>query len=106
MAQAYPNLKITSRNTWDPVIVTRNDQELGNLHELRQYFEPWEQEIEKWGCSGLGEGLGNPLMKTQSSPEWVPTTTTRTSCQNRDRCLPVTPKTEIEFPDIPLPNGN
>ena len=59
MAQVCPNLKITSRNTWDSIIVTRNDQELGNLHELRQCFELWEQEIEKWGCNGLGEGLGN-----------------------------------------------
>ena len=31
----------------------------GNLHELRQCFELWEQEVEKWGCNGLGEGLGN-----------------------------------------------
>ena len=84
MAQVSPNLKITSHNTWDSIIVTRNDQELGNLHELRQCSELWEQEIEKWGCNGLGEGLGNPLMKTQSSPECVPPTTTRTSCQSRN----------------------
>ena len=59
MAQAHPNLKITSRNKWDSIIVTRSDQELGSLHELRQCFELWEREIEKWGCNGLGEELGN-----------------------------------------------
>ena len=46
---------------WDIVTVTRNGQDLGNLYEIRQCLELWEQEMEKWGCNGLGEKLGDKL---------------------------------------------
>ena len=57
MVQTYPNLKMSDRNTWNIITVTRNNHELGSLHAIRQCFEFWELEMEKWGCNGLGETL-------------------------------------------------
>ena len=58
MVRAQPNLERSSRNTWDIIHVTRNNQELGTLHLFRQCLQLWEDEMEKSGCSGLGEELG------------------------------------------------
>lgn len=57
MNGVHPNVKITPRNTWDSIVVVRNGQQLGTLQEVRQCFQLWEDEMEKWGCNGLGEQL-------------------------------------------------
>lgn len=57
LVQAHPNLTISSINVWELVSVTRDDKDLGSLQEIRQCFELWESEMEKWGCNGLGEQL-------------------------------------------------
>ena len=59
LVQAHPNLKMFHRNIWELVSVTRNNEELGSLQEMRQCFELWEREMEKWGCNGLGEQLSD-----------------------------------------------
>ena len=59
LVQAHPNLTMFSRNIWELVSVTRNNEELGSLQEIRQCFELWEREMEKWGCNGLGEQLSD-----------------------------------------------
>lgn len=57
MNGVHPNVKITPQNTWDSIVVVRNGQQLGTLQEVRQCFQLWENEMEKWGCNGLGEQL-------------------------------------------------
>lgn len=59
MVRFHPGLASSSRKTWDTIYVTRNGQELGNLYLLRQCLQLWEDEMEKWGCNGLGEELGD-----------------------------------------------
>lgn len=59
MARAYPTLETSFRHTWETVNVTRNAHGLGSLFLLRQCFQLWEDEMEKWGCNGLGEALGD-----------------------------------------------
>ena len=62
LVRAHPNLERSSRNTWDIIQVTRNNQELGSLYLLRQCLQLWEDEMEKWGCNGLGEELGDRML--------------------------------------------
>ena len=59
MVHAHSNLRPSSRMTWDTINVTRNNQNLGSLYLVRQCLQLWESEIEKWGCNGLGEELGD-----------------------------------------------
>lgn len=59
MVHAHSNLTRSFRMTWDVINVTRNDQNLGSLYLVRQCLQLWESEIEKWGCKGLGEELGD-----------------------------------------------
>ena len=59
MVQAHPTLTKFHRNIWELISVTRNNEELGSLQEVRQCFELWEREIEKWGCNGLCEQLSD-----------------------------------------------
>ena len=59
LVQAHPNLTMLFRNKRELVSVTRNNEELGSLQEIRQCFELWEREMEKWGCNGLGEQLSD-----------------------------------------------
>ena len=57
LIRTHPNLDIAFRTTCDTIYVTRNGQELGSLYLLRQCFQLWEDEMDKWGCNGLGEEL-------------------------------------------------
>ncbi len=65
LVRTYSHIKIPKHPSWDTVTVTRNDQNLGTLHDLRQCLELWELEMEKWGCNGLGEELGDKLPNSQ-----------------------------------------
>ncbi len=65
MVQAYPHLQIFTHQPWAVITVTRNNQDLGTLHMIRQCLELWELEMEKWGCNGSGERLGEDF-KVQS----------------------------------------
>ena len=58
MRKLHPTMKVSERLVWDNISVTRGDQELGSLYMLRQCLQLWEDEMEKWGCNGLGEELG------------------------------------------------
>lgn len=59
MVRHHRNLKASSRKTWDTISVTRNNRDLGSLYLVRQCLELWENELEKWGCNGLGEDVGD-----------------------------------------------
>lgn len=59
MVRAHSGVNRSFRNTWDIISVTRNNQELGSLHLCRQCLQLWEDEMEKWGCNGLGESVGD-----------------------------------------------
>ena len=59
MVQAHSGVDRSFRNTWDIISVTRKNQELANLHLCRQCLPLWEDEMEKWGCNGLGERVGD-----------------------------------------------
>lgn len=59
MVQTKGDLDTSSRNIWDAISVRRANEELGSLFLLRQCLELWENEMEKWGCDGLGERLGD-----------------------------------------------
>lgn len=61
MVRAHPELETSTRNTWDTINVTRNAYGLGSLSLLRQCFQLWEDEMEKWGCNGLGEELSGKM---------------------------------------------
>ena len=58
MNRRNPSMKITDRHNWDKISVARGGQQLGSLYLLRQCLQLWEDEMEKWGCNGLGEKLG------------------------------------------------
>ena len=69
MVQSQGNLLRSSyRNTWDFINVTRDNQELGSLFLLRQCLELWENEMQKWGCNGLGETLSDKLLVLAHMP--------------------------------------
>ena len=59
MFKTKGNVETSSGNIWDVISVTRGNEELGSLFLLRQCLELWENEMEKWGCNGLGERLGD-----------------------------------------------
>ena len=61
MNRRNPSVKVTDRYNWEKISVTRGNQELGSLTLLRQCLQLWEDEMEKWGCDGLGEELGQKL---------------------------------------------
>lgn len=61
MVRNHSSLRVSSRGTWDTVSVRRNGQDLGSLYLIRQCLQLWEMEIEKWGCNGLGEELGDSI---------------------------------------------
>ena len=44
---------------WDAISVIGGNEELGSLFLLRHCLELWESQMEKWGCDGLGERLGD-----------------------------------------------
>ena len=68
MVKAHNSLDSSSRKTWDAVYVTRNTQELGNLYLFRQCLELYENELEKWGCNGLGEEVEDRLLVSAHMP--------------------------------------
>ena len=68
MVKAHNSLGSSSRRTWDAVYVTRNSQELGNLYLFRQCLELYENELEKWGCNGLGEEVEDRLLVSAHMP--------------------------------------
>ena len=65
MNQRNPSVKVTDRLIWDKILVTRGNKDLGTLFLLRQCLQLWEDEMEKWGCNGLEEGLGQKLSNGQ-----------------------------------------
>ena len=68
MVRNNSSLRVSSRKTWDTVSVRRNGQDLGSLYLIRQCLQLWEMEIEKWGCNGLGEELGDSMLVSVCIP--------------------------------------
>ena len=68
MVRNHSGLRVSSRGTWDTVSVWRNGQDLGSLFLIRQCLQLWEMEIEKWGCNGLDEELGDSMLVSAHMP--------------------------------------
>ena len=68
MVRNHSSLRVSSRKTWDTISVRRNGQDLGSLYLVRQCLQLWEMEIEKWGCNGLGEDLGDSMLVSARMP--------------------------------------
>ena len=68
MVRNNSSLRVSSRKTWDTVSVRRNGHDLGSLYLIRQCLQLWEMEIEKWGCNGLGEELGDSMSVSARIP--------------------------------------
>ena len=68
MIRVHSSLSKSPKNTWDAISVKRNNEELGNLYLFRQCLQLWESEMEKWGCNGLGEKLGDRLLVSADMP--------------------------------------